>query len=169
MAELLFEISKYKGAEFSECGKFRYRLWRMWDEKLPRAMVIGLNPSTANSEKNDPTIDNLTTALKILGYGGVIMMNCWPFITSKPELLQIDDESNFQNGARMLQTAMVVDEIIFAWGNFKIIKERNRDKELIKMFPTAKCFGFNKNGSPMHPLSMMYKGTVKKPKLEKYV
>lgn len=31
------------GAEFSECGKYRYKLWRIWDDKLPLAMCIGLN------------------------------------------------------------------------------------------------------------------------------
>ena len=54
----LFDDNK-KGADFSNNGKHRYRLWRIWDETKPYALCIGLNPSTANSEKNDPTINIL--------------------------------------------------------------------------------------------------------------
>lgn len=44
------------GAIFSPCREYRYKLWRTWDaSKLP-LNVIGLNPSTADETKNDPTI-----------------------------------------------------------------------------------------------------------------
>lgn len=85
------------GANFSACGKFRYKLWRIWDESLPTAMCIGLNPSTANSEKNDATIRILITMLPKLNYGGFYMMNCFPFITSNPEFLQRDEQSDGWN------------------------------------------------------------------------
>lgn len=158
-----------KGADFSTDGKYRYRLWRIWDGSLPLAMVIGLNPSTANADTDDQTIGNLTRMMKILNYGGFYMMNCWPFITSKPELLEIDVISEAFNHDALTSTACKCDTIIFAWGNFKIISKNAKDKELIEMFPNAMCFGRNKNGSPMHPLAMMYAGTVKNPKLEKYI
>lgn len=158
-----------KGAEFSECGKYRYKLWRIWNPDLPLVMCIGLNPSTANADTDDQTIGNLRRILTALGYGGFYMMNCWPFITSKPELLQIDSDSDFKNSLKLLAVAYITSEVIFAWGTFKIIKERGRDKELITMFPNAKCFGKNKDGSPMHPLALMYNGTVKSPQLQNYI
>ena len=64
-----------KGAEFSKCGKYRYVLWRIWDESKPIAMCIGLNPSTANHETNDPTIRQLIDRLEYLGYGGFKIKN----------------------------------------------------------------------------------------------
>lgn len=146
------------GAEFSECGKYRYKLWRIWDESLPKVMCIGLNPSTANTNKNDQTISYLIKMLKVLGYGGFYMMNCWSLISSDPKKL-LDHRWNELicqwNDNMITVTALECQDIIFCWGNFKIIRETGRDKELIEMFPNAKCFGKNENGSPFHPLAMM--------------
>lgn len=143
-----------KGADFSEDGKYRYRLWRIWDESKPKAMCIGLNPSTANAEKDDATIRNLIKIISHLGYGGFYMMNCFAFITSKPELLQFNPMSDEWNNNMLTITASQCQDVIFAWGNFKVIYDNKRDKELIEMFPNAKCFGLSKSGAPLHPLAI---------------
>lgn len=143
-----------KGADFSGDGQYRYRLWRIWDEEKPRAMCIGLNPSTANGEKNDATISILIRMLDILGYGGFYMMNCFPYITSNPKLLKHNPVSDEWNDNVLTVTASLCSDVIFAWGGFKVIKDTGRDKQLIDMFPNAKCFGKSKDGSPIHPLAM---------------
>ncbi len=143
------------GADFSNDGKYRYKLWRIWDESLPKAMCIGLNPSTANADKNDQTISYLIKMLKTLGYGGLYMVNCFAYITSKPELLMHNPMSNDWNNNTITITASLCKDVIFSWGTFKIIKQTGRDQELLSMFPNAKCFGVNKDGSPFHPLAMM--------------
>jgi hypothetical protein len=80
------------GADFSSCGNYRYSLWRIWDEKLPLAMCIGLNPSTANDNKNDQTISYLIKMLRILGYGGFYMTNLFAWISPNPsDLLTCPD------------------------------------------------------------------------------
>lgn len=143
-----------KGADFSTDDNYRYKLWRIWDESKPKAMVIGLNPSNANSEKDDPTISILKRMLAILGYGGFYMMNCFAYITSKPDLLKHNPMSDEWNNNMLTVTAGNCADIIFAYGGFKVIKDKGRDRELMEMFPTAKCFGKNKDGSPIHPLAM---------------
>ena len=55
------------GAVFSDCRKFRYALWRMWDEDKPLVMIIGLNPSTADEKVNDPTIKPAASVLPVHG------------------------------------------------------------------------------------------------------
>lgn len=157
-----------KGAEFSTCGKYRYKLWRIWNKELPQVMCIGLNPSTANADQDDQTIQNLRRILTKLGYGGFYMMNCFAYITSDPKLLKHNPMSDEWNNNVITVTAAKCEVIIFAWGNFAIVRETGRDKELEEMFPNAKCFGFNKNGTPMHPLALMYNGTVKNPSLQNY-
>lgn len=158
-----------KGAEFSGCGKYRYKLWRIWNNDLPKAMCIGLNPSTANADKNDATINNLIGILTKLGYGGFYMMNCFAYITSKPKPLKFNPLSDDWNNNMITVTASECTDIIFSWGTFKIIKEKGRDKELIEMFPNAKCFGINKDGSPFHPRALTYiKGALASPRLIEY-
>lgn len=161
----LFETS---GADFSYDRKHRYKLWRIWDNGLPLAMVIGLNPSTANETKTDATITHLTAMLKILGYGGVYMMNCWSYVSSNPKLIKSNPFSDEWNSNTIIMVAGKCKDVIFAWGSFPIIREKCKDKEFEEMFPNALCFGRNKNSTPMHPLAMMYAGLTKKPKLIMY-
>ena len=57
------EIKKYidmeKDVKFDDDirRKYRYLLWRIWDENLPQVTFVMLNPSTAGAgeEENDPT------------------------------------------------------------------------------------------------------------------
>lgn len=156
------------GADFSEDGKYRYRLWRIWDKSKPLVLCIGLNPSTANATKPDPTITNLIKMLNILGYGGFYMMNCYPFITSKPELLQHNPVSEEWNNNLLSVTAWLCKDVIFAWGNFKIVAAMGKDKELMAMFPNALCFGKTLSGNPVHPLAMMYAGKTSNPELTEF-
>lgn len=151
------------GAEFSECGKYRYKLWRIWDESKPLAMCIGLNPSKANATKNDQTISYLIKMLTKLGYGGFYMMNCFPIISSKPSVLKDFWQATYSytqnqdtiNRSKLQEVATKCETVVFAWGTFRVVKEVRRDKELKEMFPNAKCFGINNDGSPFHPLAMM--------------
>jgi len=139
------------GAQFSQCRRYRFALWRIWDESKPLIMFIGLNPSTANETEPDPTITRVIGFAKSWGYGGVYMMNCFPFVSTDPDGLNYDGYKDF-NDQLLKEIGAKCKEIIFAWGNFKIVREVGRDVELIKMFPQAKALIINKNGSPRHPL-----------------
>ena len=47
-------------AIYSDDEKYRYILKKMWDEKLPSATFIGINPSDATELLMDKTVMNLT-------------------------------------------------------------------------------------------------------------
>ena len=138
-------------AEFSECRKYRYWLSRIWDEQKPMVMFIGLNPSTANETSDDNTIRKVKAIAMNLGYGGVYMLNCFPFISTDPKALEVHGNTATNDNWLYLIRARCKD-IVFAWGNFDIVKQHGRDKELAGMFPEAKALHINKNGSPKHPL-----------------
>ena len=73
-----------KDAQLSTCRKYRYALWRTWDEAKPQVMIIGLNPSTADETKDDPTITRCINFAKAWGYGGVCMANLFAYRATAP-------------------------------------------------------------------------------------
>jgi hypothetical protein len=163
---LFDESSPAAGAEFSECGRYRYKLWRKWDENKPIAMCIGLNPSTANFSKDAPTIGTLKRILTNLGYGGFYMMNLFALISSKPSALLKCEDPIGDNDTKLKEVEKLCDDVIVCWGDFKQAKDRIT--KVLPNYPNAKCFGTNKNGTPCHPLALMYSSTVKSPQLIDY-
>lgn len=138
-----------KGAVFSDCRKYRYVLWRIWNKNKPFIMFIGLNPSTANETKDDPTIRRVQKFAFDWGYGGVIMMNLFVYVTSQPEELEKCKGPWWLNNEWLTNIAVICERIIFAWGSFQQAKERA--EEVKKMFD-GYALAINKDGSPRHPL-----------------
>lgn len=141
------------GAEFSKCGKYRYKLWRIWDKSLPIVMCIGLNPSTASSNKNDQTISYLIKMITKLGYGGFYMMNLFAWISSNPDDLLTCTDALGENDSKLKEVESLCKDVIVCWGNFK--QAEKRIKEVLPNYPNAKCLGKTKSGRPFHPLAMM--------------
>lgn len=145
--ESLFENN---GAEFSVGNKYRYALWRIWDEKLPLVMIVGLNPSTANQTTDDATIRRVKRFSYDWGYGGFYMMNLFALVTPYPEELKKSDNPLGDNNGWLEKIHPKCEKVIFAWGAFKEAHERSI--EVINMFPDAYCLGKTKSGCPKHPL-----------------
>lgn len=145
------------GAMFTEDRTHRLVLWRKWGNG-PVALVIGLNPSTANEQKDDATIERLKKTLGKKGFGGFYMVNLFTVISSDPDVL--NDEENRKDEQRDLGIifgyALACQLIIVAWGGFEHAKERGQ--RVLDMFTEAGCFGKNKDGSPWHPQYLMYAG-----------
>ena len=76
------------GAVFSDCRKYRYTLWRIWDGNKPLVMIIGLNPSTADETSNDPTITRCKNFARSWGYGGVLVANLFGCRATSPNELR---------------------------------------------------------------------------------
>lgn len=142
-----------RGADFSEDGLYRFSLWRIWDESKPLVMFVGLNPSTANADTDDATIRRVRAIATNLGYGGFYMCNCFAYISTNPDFLKMESlEAMMRNATIIRLVSERCKEIIFAWGNFDIVRTTGTDKKLIEAFPNAKALHINKNGSPKHPL-----------------
>lgn len=138
------------GAEFSKDGKYRYALWRIWNYDRPLVMIIGLNPSTASADRDDPTIRRVKKFAFDWGYGGFYMMNLFAIVSAKPSVLKTDPDPLGDNDGWLEKISPKCQKIIFAWGSFKEAKERSQ--QVIKMFPKAYALQINNDGSPKHPL-----------------
>lgn len=150
------DLFQSSGAEFSKDRKYRYVLWRIWDNR-PKVLFIALNPSTANENSDDATIRRIKKFAFDWGYGGVYMMNLFGLVTPYPqELIKHADPIGDNNGW-LEKIAPKCEKVIFAWGAFKEAKERS--DQVIKMFPDAYALVINSDGSPRHPLYV--KGDVK--------
>lgn len=137
------------GATFSEGRKYRYALWRIWDKNKPLIMFIGLNPSTVNEHKDDPTICRVKKFAFDWGYGGVYMMNLFAYVTAYPKELIKCNNPLGDNDKFLKKISERCDKIIFAWGSFDEAKDRA--KKVAEMFD-GYALMINKDGSPRHPL-----------------
>lgn len=146
-----------KEAIFSECGKYRYMLVRVWNPELAPVVCIGLNPSTANGDTDDPTIKNLIRLMQNMGYGSLYMLNLFALVSPYPEDLRACSDPLKDNDEWIHKIALG-QTVVFCWGNFK--QAEYRAKKMIKQYPNAFCFGKNANGSPKHPLYLKSNTTL---------
>ncbi len=137
------------GALFSDDRRYRYALWRVWDEALPMVAFIGLNPSTANENTDGPTIRRVKIFASDNGCGGVYMLNLFAFITAYPKELKKCMDPVMDNDIHLKYFTDKCELVVFAWGNFDVF---GRDQQVINMFPDACVLGVNKNKTPKHPL-----------------
>lgn len=138
-------------AVFSECRKYRYALWRTWDDSKPYAMFIGLNPSTADETENDSTIHRCINFAKDWGYGGLCMANLFAFCTKDPgEMKAAESPIGPLNNEWLSKLSNNAGIVIAAWGDDG--SYLGRSKEVTAMLTNLKCLKINKSGEPAHPL-----------------
>lgn len=107
-----------RGATFSPCGRYRYRLWRIWDDSRPYCMFLMLNPSTADAEKNDPTVARCQKWAEKWGYGGLHVCNIFAYRATDPEVMKAaDDPIGRDNEFHILEVGERAGLIVCGWGN----------------------------------------------------
>jgi hypothetical protein len=151
----LFESS---GATFSECKKYRYRLWRKWGD-APPAVFIMLNPSTADEVDNDPTVERCERRARAMGHGGLRVANIFALRSTDPQVLYTaEDPVGPDNDASILESAKDAGIVICAWGCDGNLN--GRGEQVLAMLKQAGIephyLVLNKDGTPKHPLYVGY-------------
>ena len=140
-----------KNATFSDCRKYRYALSRTWNSKKKTILFIGLNPSTADEKIDDPTIRRCVNYAQNWGYGSLLMVNLFAYMTTIPtELKKVRNPIGNDNDLHIIELSKKADLAVAAWGNEGSLL--NRDKEIKKILPNLMCLKINKSGQPAHPL-----------------
>ena len=154
-------------AEFSKDRVFRYTLERLWWADPPKPLVafIGLNPSTADEQQDDPTVRRCIRFAKDWGYAGMIMLNIFAIRGTDPKILYRPHEIKGPlNDYFISATVQRVDVglVVACWGNHGVLHQRGDDvahlvkeagKTLHRLGPLTKL------GQPRHPLYL--KGDLK--------
>lgn len=143
-------------AVFSMDRAYRFELWRVWGDKSNYCNFIGLNPSTADENADDPTIRRCIRFSKDWGFGALCMTNLFAFRATDPETMKAHPgpfgTSNYPN--HVVPLAKKAGRVIAAWG------KHGAHLGAAKCFLgicdldgiTLQCFRKNKDGSPEHPL-----------------
>lgn len=153
---------KNKSAVISDCGKYRYLLQRIivpevdaHHPSFKKCVFIMLNPSTADAEKDDPTIKRCTSFAKRWGCTEFSVINLYAFRATNPvdmlrlSAIEAKGSDNFEYQFSELSSA---DLIVAAWGKHGGKKGTPEIGLLVVNNFNLKCLGRNKDGSPKHPL-----------------
>ncbi len=148
----LFE-DKSKGATFSEDGKHRFQLWRIWDDKLPKVLFIMLNPSTADAEMDDPTIRRCIGFAKSWGYGGFYVGNLFTYRSKTPnDLFMAETIIHWGNKSHIKTMHDKCKIVVCAWGNSKIVDKLCPPHKPLEGFTNCHYIELSNDGTPKHPL-----------------
>ena len=139
-------------AEISECGRYRYRLTRRWDESRPAVMFVMLNPSTADACQDDPTISRCIRFAREWGYGELLVGNLFALRSADPgALLRSDDPVGPDNDDALLDLAQSAALVIAAWGDKGAFMRRN--EAALQLLPARfYALKLTQRGHPGHPL-----------------
>ena len=156
-------------AVFSDCGRYRYRLDRIWDLERPILPWVLLNGSTAGSVHNDPTVRRVIGFTWKWRYGGLRLVNLYAAMATNPrDLLAMDENVGPRNRfhvrkavrdawrhARNLSDTPELP-VIVGWGNHGA--RGGQDRQILDWISSTgvrvrlQCLGVTGRGCPRHPL-----------------
>lgn len=147
-------------AEFSDDGRYRYELSRVWEPAAWTALFIMLNPSTADGEVDDPTIRRCMGFARSHGYGGIRVLNLFAFRSTNPRVLAHADDPVGPANDENLRLAFAARHearmpVIAAWGaltTFTSSRAWKVGRMLARSSVAVQCLGTTKAGDPRHPL-----------------
>jgi hypothetical protein len=100
---------------------------------------------------DDPTLTRCINFAKDWGYGGLIMVNLFAYMSTYPsELKKVKLPIGKENNKYILKSHQKSQSTVIAWGNDGDFLER--DKEVLKIISNPMCLNINKSGQPAHPL-----------------
>lgn len=152
-------------AVISECGRYRYRLYRSWSDG-PFVVFLMFNPSTADATVNDPTIRKCIGFAERWGFPGLTVVNLFALRSTDPRAISkalYGDAVGPDNDAEILTACATSTELVAAWGCGQHMKgHRDRAAKALRLiretYPVLKisCLGRSADGSPRHPLMLPY-------------
>lgn len=154
-----------RSAVISDDDRYRYRLDRRFPvgEGKGGVTFVMLNPSTADAEKDDPTIRKCVGFARRWGKNRVYVVNLFAYRATMPgDLLQAHrsgiDVVGPENEFYVQGAVGGSDLVVAAWGrNVEPWKwSREHVAKLVGGYRDMRCLGTTVGGSPVHPLMIPY-------------
>lgn len=142
-------------------GPCRFRLTRAWGSG-PILLIAGCNPSTADGDRDDPTMWREMSFANRWGFGALVKINVYPFITPSIAALRkwrndCPREAIERSLVACSEALKLADTFWAAWGAhvdagdlgawLAALKQRHGRQ------PAWQCLGVNADGSPRHTLA----------------
>ena len=142
------------GAIFDINGRYRYSLWRAWSNDTLRIAFVLLNPSTADEQRNDPTIRRCMGFARAWNFGSMEVVNLFAYrATDYRELFKANDPIGEENNRFLMQAVERCSTVVVGWGTRGTLLAR--DLQVLSLIAGRKdvhCLGITKDGQPRHPL-----------------
>ena len=156
-----------RNAVLSPDGRYRYRLERRWRPEGEPLVFLMLNPSTADADKDDPTVRKCCGFAARAGYPAIAIVNLFAIratnpaeLIGKPHLLIKGPEND-----KYLAAQFDDRDVVFGWGRHgeelggawlmtvqQMAQRHARSIGYLKMLP---------GNVPAHPLHLSYENTIK--------
>jgi hypothetical protein len=145
-------------AKFSADGTYRYRLRRRWGDNGELLWVM-LNPSKADADSNDRTLDQITFFSKNWGFGSLSVVNLYALVSTNPAALRThEDPIGPENDAAIALAALEAPRIAVAWGagapDQRRVEAVSQILRANMRAPFLECLGQTMDGHPRHPLRL---------------
>lgn len=144
-------------ALFSDDRLHRFLLRKEWDNQKKSAMIIMINPNTADTLNYDLTTMLVINNLNKLGFGTVNIVNLYSRIMEKLSLRFNSDDDLLESDTDKIikQYAAMSDAIIIAWGCVGNSSQRVRDRqsELLEMLEPYANKLYKTGEKGFHPLT----------------
>lgn len=144
---------------FSPDRVHRYTLWRefnLFSSKF--VQFIGLNPSTADEQADDPTIRRCIGFAQSWGYGAICMTNLFAFRATLPQVMkEAADPLGPDNMKWINAVAQEADLIVAAWGVDGDFRKQHREvlQAAIDWPKPIHCLAVTQSRQPKHPLYIL--------------
>lgn len=153
-------------ALFSPGGRYRWWLMRRWRPQGSPVLFVGLNPSTADGNRDDPTLRRLRGMAERWGHGQLLVLNLFSRVGRDPALLRHCPEPVGEHTDAWMATALgwlqrqcrpslgPPPRVWVGWGHRGSLHDRDRRglDGLRCWGGEVVCLGITRSGQPRHPL-----------------
>lgn len=149
-----------RSATISDCGKYRYSLERATGTLGYNLAWLMLNPSTADADRDDPTIRKVVGFTRRNGFGVALVVNLFAYRATDPKdcRAHLAEAEGEWNRKAILEAADISNAVVCAWGATPwAAPQAARVLGWLKGYKLL-CLGKSKSGAPLHPLMPSYDG-----------